>query len=165
MKLTPFDLNRLETLVNEGYPTMNNSPLTKEELLNLPIGTPCYTLSKSGIKFRTFMGICTDHSKENLPECVMFLTDSFSVKMKLKNLGKTFLVYKTVFNKPLKTKAGDLETETFYDGNTKGLKVYLDKQLIGVFNVNETTGELGLLAYKHQPSNNFNYPITNIKLN
>ena len=90
--------NRLEYLQqNCRYPRCEMEPLNREQLINLQPGTPCYTISGSGLNLCMFaycykgINVCSDAS-------ITFWNHLGQITYKLKNTGKTFNVFKVILD-------------------------------------------------------------------
>lgn len=79
---------RIEYLKEMGFPECNKVPMTKSEIENLKIGMSCYVISQAGLHLRMYFGASIDNS------LIYFTGDTGNYSYKLKNIGKTFNVFR-----------------------------------------------------------------------
>ena len=148
-------LKNLEHFLTEKYPVPSAKPLDVNGLKNLSIGTPCYVISRNGVGFRMFAGMYgkTNPRTQKVEVIIEFFARTGSVKSKLKNLGKTFNVYRADSCDTIDTSAGKISTQTYDDGCAKGIKVLLDDTIVAMLDVyepkeRESEGDARVLVYK-----------------
>lgn len=90
--------NRLEYLQrNCRCPKCEMEPLSKEQLINLQPGTPCYTISGSGLNLCMFAYFDNGH-KDDCDNLIAVYNYLGTTTYKVKNAGKTYNVFKVIFD-------------------------------------------------------------------
>lgn len=143
---------RLHQLRASGYPAPANE-IT--DIKSLPIGTPCYVITKTAVDLRMFAGIMskTNSRTGKVEEIVNFVAPTGFVRSKLVNIGKTYSVYTTSLTDGIQTSAGFAKTQNYDDGCAKGIQVLLGNEIVCALDVyepveGELEGEARVLVYK-----------------
>ena len=92
-----YNMDRLSYLQRDfGYPECSTTPMTEEEIKKLKIGTTCYVLSNAGLRLAMFS--YPDNGRYGEDDKVAFYTCNGTDKYKVKNVGKTYNVFRAYVN-------------------------------------------------------------------
>lgn len=91
-----WHMKKLEQLKEAKFPDCNKTPMTTEEVMKLKVGESCYIISKGAVEPRLMMYLGYLTGQKKYDDEFRFCCYSGEFYYKVKNVGKTYNVFKSI---------------------------------------------------------------------